>query len=221
MSDQWQFSPYSPSYVSSVHSPSNQTRSSLLPTITCLFQARTQRFPARLSTYHCSIGFQVDAYAAGATNSDDTQDEGDSTKSAAAAVNSTYEDSVDSAAATADNVENTGPHNAVSSAEIRAVPLEEFQNFISFSYQLHRRHLHEMRVNSTSLQTIENRIQRINESLNTTLRRLNRWARFVHLNHPIRNIGRLHEASEDVVKGVEPPNPDSDSDRGPDTPRCL
>ena len=74
-----------------------------------------------------------------------------------------------------------------------------------------------MRVNSASIRTIVNRIQ----CLNITLRSLNRWARFVHLNHPIRNIGRLHEASEDVVKGVEPPNPDSDSDRGPDTPRCL
>ncbi len=50
-------------------------------------------------------------------------------------------------------------------------------------------------------------MQCINENLNTTMLRLNRWARFVRVNDPDRNIGRLLEAVLNIVDPISVPDP--------------
>ncbi len=77
--------------------------------------------------------------------------------------------------------------------------------------------MRDARTNSASFYVFENQLKRLNENLNTVLRRLNRWARFVRVNHPVRNIGRMREAVVDVVDRIAVPDPCGDSDSDTET----
>ncbi len=62
---------------------------------------------------------------------------------------------------------------------------------------LHRRHPRDARINSESI-------------LNTTMRRINRWARFVRVNDSVRNTGRLRDAVLIIVDRINLPDPCGD-----------
>ncbi len=55
-----------------------------------------------------------------------------------------------------------------------------------------------------------NQMQRVNENLNTTIRGFNCWARFVRVNDPVRNLGRLREAVLNILDRINLPDPCSD-----------
>ncbi len=76
--------------------------------------------------------------------------------------------------------------------------------------RIHRRHLRDARISSASLYILENQVQRVNENLNTTMRRFYRWTRSVRVNDPVRNLGRLCEAVLNIVNRINLPDPCGD-----------
>ncbi len=90
--------------------------------------------------------------------------------------------------------------------------LEEFRNFVNESWALHRRLILDARIKSASLYVSENQLQRLNESQNAVLRRLNRWARFVRVNHSVCNISCMRETIVDIFDRVAAPDTCADGD---------
>ncbi len=69
---------------------------------------------------------------------------------------------------------------------------------------LHRRHRRDARINSASI-------------LNTSMRLLNSWGRFVRVNDSVRNIGRLREAVLNIVVRINLPDPCGDGNKNVET----
>ncbi len=74
-----------------------------------------------------------------------------------------------------------------------------------------------MHINLASLYVYENQLQGLNEKLNTVLRRLNNWARYVRVNHSVYNIGCMREAVVDVADRVAVSDPCGDGDSDVET----
>ncbi len=92
------------------------------------------------------------------------------------------------------------------------VTSEEFRRYLNESWGLHQRHMRDAHINSASLFIPKRQVEGVNENLNEFLRRLNRWARSLRVNYPVRNIGRTREAVVDVVERVAATDPCSDGD---------
>ncbi len=97
------------------------------------------------------------------------------------------------------------------------VTSKEFRRYMNKSSGLHQRHMSDARINSASLFILERQVERVNENLNAVLRRLNRWARFVRVNNPVRIIGHMCEAVLIVVERVAVPDLCGDGDSDTET----
>ena len=102
-----------------------------------------------------------------------------------------------------------GEREIVTQSELRALRNEFLR--------LQLRHLRDARTKSVSLYILENQVQRVNESLNITMHRFNRCARFFRVNDPVPNLGRLHEAVLNIVDRINLPDPYGDGDSDVET----
>ncbi len=179
--------------------------------------ARSIGFSARRSTYHWSLGLPVHTPVAG--DGDEAVETERQISRSRPSTSLPVRSGDEHDTAISESSSGLDSASAPTSAPIgnSMVTAEEFRNFGNVSWVLHRRNMRNARTNSASLYVLENQLQRLNENLNTVIRRLNHRARFLRVNHPVCNIGRMREAVLDFVDRIAVPDPCGDGDSDTET----